>query len=298
MQSCRQLLPQAGVNEAWDSPKMCKVLARLDVSMARHLLATKAKKGSKFTDDKAVGRQFVDDLVAAFPEASSQPYLTKFPVVEQVAPASTAKDTAKECSDKSGKLTLYSRDALGNITDPVARLREHGFDIGSYAGSSRGASSQADVYQIAEVGTSGGASGQGVDSEASGQGVVVLRCVDAPGLLTRVGVNEFLESWEQRKAKAPIEVHVAWPSNRASQCQSLKKLVRRSSIFVALGRLADAAGSHVEDQVVIFSKPSRRVVAAKDILVGELVMLPETNSVKAFDRAFEAGGDEAAASPQ
>ena len=82
--SCRVLLPKAGVNDDWDTTKLCKILARLDILMARYLLDKQEQSKQKFATAKEIGLQFLADLRREYPEADLQPFGASF--VEALPP--------------------------------------------------------------------------------------------------------------------------------------------------------------------------------------------------------------------
>jgi hypothetical protein len=154
----------------------------------------------------------------------------------------------------------------GKTTDPLALLRSKGFDIGSYTGPSAiGASG---LYQVLSI-----------DGKTPSP-MIVLRDLAADDITRKVDVHVFLAGWEHRDPKDFVQLHAGWPAGRPSSQATVKSLIRRGAIHASLGSLIETADYEVENRVTIYVKPTRKVEASRDAGVGQLVLLPETNSVK------------------
>lgn len=229
--SARVDLKTVGIQDEWDSTKLCKIFARLDISIARWILDKQGAAKEKLPTAADIGRQYVKDLKMYYPHHDVSCIEARYPEVPADA-AVVPTPTGPGAKAAAGKMTLYTVDEQGTATDPMAMLRSKGFDIGSHTAA-------------AIVGASGhvGASGQ---AEASGQGtmyqicsvmdglsgpVVVLRDVSSEDLLRRVALQAFLDGWEHRDLKDYVEIHPGWPSKRPMNLPAVKSLVRRGCVF-------------------------------------------------------------------
>ena len=140
--AARTRLRSAGVQDAWDSTKLCKLFARLDVSMARFMLdkQSNSKIKNKTLDD--VLAIFTKDVKAAYPDIATG----LFDDLVQLAPISSTQAAPQAAA---GKLMLYETSAEGKLVDPLARLRSRGFDVGGHVALARQeASVENIVYQV------------------------------------------------------------------------------------------------------------------------------------------------------
>jgi hypothetical protein len=66
---------------------------------------------------------------------------------------------------------------------------------------------------------------------------------------------------------------------------AVKSLVSRGCIFQCMAHLSRLADYSSEDRLIIYTKPTRKVEASRPANIGEVILLPETNSVKTIARA-------------
>ena len=270
----RLRLGLAGVPDDWDSTKLCKILARLDISMARLILDKQATMKDKFVTVAAVGRQFVGDLKKFYPDADAS-------VFDDIFPLEPDDDTAAPGDPAAGKMTLYAVGDAGVVTDPLALLRSKGFDIGSHTvPSAMGASGRETMYQIAAI------------DQRYSDITVVLRDITSTDITRKVALDAFLASWEHRVAKDLVVLHIGWPSKRPSGLVAVRSIMRRGAIFTSLGHLVQSADYMVEHRVIIYAKPVRKVEASADAASGHVVLLPETNSIKSRARTDDGVEDQ------
>ena len=89
--------------------------------------------GSKkaFSGQTAVARQFIADLVEAFPEATVQAYEKEWPEPEAASLGAASDKQTQEASSLAAKpkLALYEVNAAGHVVDPLALLRHSGLDL-------------------------------------------------------------------------------------------------------------------------------------------------------------------------
>ena len=130
--SARVDLKTAGILDEVDCTKLCKILARLDISVARLVLDKQgmAKQSLKTVED--IGRQFVQDLRASYPDKDLSIFVARYPDAAVVASGSGTTANEQQADAAKGKVSLYALDATGTVTDPLALLRSKGFDIGSH----------------------------------------------------------------------------------------------------------------------------------------------------------------------
>jgi hypothetical protein len=287
--TARADLKTAGILDDWDSTKLCKIFARLDISMARFVLDKQGPAKQTLQSVADIGRQFVKDLRMYYPLRNLDVFVARYPeAVVGEASGSVAIDASKLKADAAaGKLTLVALDVLGTVTDPLALLREKGFDIGSHTAEARagvsepekiaGASEPQTMYQICSV------------EEQAGGPHVVLRNVSSETCLREVALQIFLKGWEHRDFKNFVEIHPGWPGKRPMNLPAVQSLVRRGGIVQCLAHLSTFANYQAEDRVTIYTKPTRKVEASCPAEIGDVVLLPETNSVKTMTRT---GGTE------
>jgi hypothetical protein len=262
--SARLLLKDAGIVDDWDSARLCKCLARFDISLVRYLFNRQGGAKNKFRSISDVGQLLKTDLAAAFPDARVEVYDAIFG--KETAAAASGPPEASG-PQQAGLLFLHAVDEQGAVVEPIALLRSKGFDIGFHAGSKADPATET-LYLIHEI--------------ASSQSPVrvVLQDAKASDLVRKVDLPEFLEKWEVRDAKQQTELHKAWPEKRPTSTLAFRTLARRSSICSALAHAAWKIECDVGDRVHIVTKPARKVTAACDVPAFGLVLLPETLTVK------------------
>jgi hypothetical protein len=262
MSEARADLSAAGIMDPPDSTKLSKTFARLDVSVARFLLG----KPGKLDSLQAATSQFISDLRKDFPNAD----LTVFEKRSQMAPLLSQPGPSNDAvKATAGKLTLVEQDSRGIVVDPLTLLRRSGFDMGSYAAAAADAEV---VYQILSL-----------ELEITGP-VVVLRGYQQFGQNLKVKLDEFLANWTLKDLKTVVEQHPGWPANRPKSSVNFRPLARRGSVLQALSHLYSSEGLDVENQVAIFTKPSRKVEATCLAEEGMVILLPEGTRVEAKPR--------------
>jgi hypothetical protein len=275
LSSARVGLKTAEILDELDSTKLCKIFARLDISVARLVLEKPgvARQSLKTVED--IGRQFVEDLRASYPDKDLSIFVARYPVLAAGVAGSATVASKQQADAAAGKLSLYALDEHGTVTDPLALLRSKGFDIGSHtADAADVASGSGIMHQICSI------------DETGGEGPFVnLRDVSSEGVFRKVLLVTFLNGgWEHRDFKQYVEIHPGWPGNRPTTLLAVISLARRGSIFQSLAHLAAFENYRAEGRVTIYTKPARKVEASCSAAVGEVVLLPETNSVKAMSR--------------
>ena len=127
LKQSRERLLDAGITlKPEQSNKLTKVLTVLDCEVGRFVL----QKASKHTMLHDAGHAFVASLKLAFPDAEVSKISVGWPPATPAAssPVAAAADAAPE-------LGLYNISAAGDVVDPLGRLRERGFDVGSCVGT-------------------------------------------------------------------------------------------------------------------------------------------------------------------
>jgi hypothetical protein len=266
--TARSDLVVVGIHDECDSTRLCKIFARLDVSMARLVLnKLQGKSKEKLLTPLLVARQFVGDLREAYPDINLAHFDGKFPAaVAADQPSLVASE--KEVLASAGKLALYEQDSRGKVVDPLALLRSKGFDIGSHSAAK-------ETYVMHQI--------VAIESEATGS-IVVLRNSSDSSLARRVALADFMAGWELRDLKNLVELHAGWPAKRPSTSDACKSLAGRGVVFYGLAHLMMTTDFGADGKVAIYSKPVRKVEATCHSAVRTLGLLPESTAVKMLPR--------------
>ena len=122
--AARSRLPEAGLEQALVSGNIVvTALAKLDIAMARYLTNKQATSTTVYKSVPHVVKDFVIALAAAFPGKF------KAEVFDDLVQGVAAEEASVVAV--AGVLPLYEVDAAGKVKDPLALLREKGFDVGA-----------------------------------------------------------------------------------------------------------------------------------------------------------------------
>ena len=222
-----------------------------------------------------VVKDFVIALAAAFPGKF------KAEVFDDLVQGVAAEEASVVAV--AGVLPLHEVDATGKVKDPLALLREKGFDVGSVV-----------VYKDREgamkiVKVSTGASAMVTLQDPSGSTVLEVKLEDV------------LEKWSLAASAQLVEKHPGWPKARRNESVTFQLLCARGAIFMGLGSLAQQVDKffHPAEKLQIFWKPQRKVVASAVCAPGALVLSPESLTVKtvAAGQAVDGAGLQVEVSP-
>ena len=273
---CRTGLPEGGVSDEWDTTKLCKAFARLDICMARFVLEKQETSKAKFATPHAVCNQFLQDLRKEYPAAKLAELTVQFAETTAASKPESAdpKEQKKAAEQAAAKVSLYSVATDGTFLDPVALLRQKGFNIGCYAQAlARPGQGRPPVYKIVRVADSA------AGSTCRSGGAVVLQDAAAPDITRNLSVKQFLAEYEVANAQALVEKHPGWPEKRASNTAAVQAVQRRACVMMALSHLSAQPEHDIADVLEIYAKP-RKVEVTHAFSVGALVLFPETHSVK------------------
>ena len=219
--------------------------------MARFALGKQTGNKVVFDSLVNIARAFVVDLSSKFPNANMDAFPSDWLESDPPAPEPATKHDAP--------LGLYEVDAAGKTTDPLAIIRQHGFDIGSAVGIQKAT----DVWTIT-----------GIDGKK-----IQLAAGDAR---TAVEVAAFVKTWSLKDPKSVEEVHPAWPESRVIQTKVAQTMIVKGQILAAVGHLASAVDLNFKHPacLTVYSKPVRAVKMNSNVPVGGLVLSPDSVNVK------------------
>ena len=207
------------------------------------------------------------DLVAKFPHAKSEVLHEKWgaPVA---LPAGPLPDSSAGSSAVVA-LSLYEVNAAGVVVEPLAVLREKGMDIGSFV-AKKGTTT---VFQIKAT----------VDKKVK---------LESGDVSAAIEVGTFVDDWVLADPKAQVEKHAGWPGNRVAVSDVAKLTFMKGKVLDAVHSLAITLDTHctTSSAVDIFMKPTRRVIVARAIAVGGLVLSPDSCNVKVLDEGSTTDG--------
>lgn len=278
----RARLAQAGVHQPWDSTRLCKCFARLDVSMARFLLGKQDRMRNKHDSVASVMKVFVLDLKATFADSDVAPFADLLPGadagVASVADAGQS-ERPKTAGPSEAKLVLYETTTAGVLVDPLARLRAKGMDIGrvvTKADTPEGA--RPSLFKIADVLTL-----------ADGRRQVRLAPFAEDAEMQELDLAAFLDGWILGDPKDHHERIAAWDARRPANMTAAQTLLRRAHIQVGLGHLMKQGRTPTSQDLTLWCKPRKFATASVDFAVGELVLVPETTTIRTRERVDRPG---------
>ena len=223
-----------------------------------------------------------------------EPSKHKFESPEQIAQASS-----------SGQIQLYSVSAGGESNDPMAAVRRKGFDLGACVGEP----GDETFYTLEGVGWEGKSphvnlkvvsNGGSAKKEASlpqtepqlSKGGAFLESslpqTEASLPQTeckKVPLDVFLATWIGRNKNELAQNHTGWPEHRTVSGTSWKGLILKGRMIMALGVVGELVESTFQPgrKVNIVVKPRRKVESLADFGVGEIVLSPDTTSIKILE---------------
>ena len=266
-----------GSDEAYtflpDHNTLMLVFGKLDANVGRLLLKKDSRHG--FKDWTQIARLFLDDLKKQHPEARLDAYEALwFFAPEEASSQAVASSPAAVTSspaETGPKIALYETNVAGERVDPIALLRQRGFDLA------------ADVKE-----------------EGSSESYTI-KAVEGSGQTAKISLKErgndekeiqkylkaFLANWSIADLKAEVVPHPGWPALRTVALPSVQEIFQEAAVADAVGKVA----THIEARhdpkthVQIFSKPFRKVVTLGAKEVGDIVLGPDTTSIKVIDPA-------------
>lgn len=276
-----------------DNNKLITLFAKVDISVARLLL------GKPPLDDGCL-RGFKDmpgflsrGLLAEHRDADT----TAFHAV--VLPADVPSDLSAAASASivaPPVLELYTVAASGETVHGRAQLRAQGFDNGAVVTKAApqlgqdGAGKQ--HFRIAAV-------QEASANEPAVEATVVLQGLgDAKGEECVVCVSRFLVEYVLAAEKDVVERIAAWPAKRVASLPEAAVFRVKGLILSAMGAMMELTAARCDPIALVdlYSKPGRRATASVPIPAGNLLLLPETCTVKESDRTgpvlcgFDAAG--------
>ena len=298
----RSLLHKAGIEEAssptgWQvnsegsvlifkDSNLLEIFTKLDINMGRWAADRQELSKHKFDSPQQIASVFIQSLKEKFPMVKvsvypetwqniQEPSKHKFESPEQIAEAPSC-----------GGIQLYSVGAGGESNDPMAAVRRKGFDLGACVG----APGDETAYTLEGVGWEGKSahvnlkvvSKTGASLEAS------LPQTDASLPQTgckKVSLDVFLETWKGVNKNEIAQNHTGWPEHRTVSGTSWKGLILKGRMIMALGVVGELVESTFQPgrKVNIVVKPRRKVESLADFGVGEIVLSPDTTSIRILE---------------
>ena len=177
-------------------------------------------------------------------------------------------------------MPLYDLNAKGEVTTGIGRLRSCGYDLGCTVRLSAGSTR----FEADTIFT--------VDSVSD---LVNLKQVDEPHHAMCVTVAVFLRDASFAATGGRLMKHAGWPGSSVLKTKSAKMKFAEARALCALEILAETLSQGVEDMVDILVKPRRCVRAKRDLALGELILVPETWTLRIVERDAAAQVSEDAA---
>jgi hypothetical protein len=261
LHKARKHLEETGIKGSIaENAALAEVFILLDVQMAR--LAFGKQKGFKvvFETPAEVARAFLQEFAKRFPLAELQVYERLWPTASCPAPAPAAPEVTNAAA-----LPLYNRDDSGEIDDPLAKIRESGYDVGDFVRHLP----SGQICKISEARPHAGAE------------IRLTKASDgAPAF--ELALAAFLAGCTPASAKDLEEKHEGWPQHRAGTADASKNLATRGAVFAALHSAVGSLQSKfaAQDCLELWSKPVRTVKVTAPVAKGGLVLLPETSAMK------------------
>ena len=274
LRKLRQLMETSGLPEYQQlglaDNVFVRLLATADINMAALLLERQELTQTDFKEASDVARRFTSDLKAACPKANVDAF------VKEWGESAREPEKSKPSGAGSDLVMLEELDAGGTVSDALATIRKHGFNLGDHVARKGSPCVIESIFEIQKV-----ESGLVICAQAKG--------VQGTKEVTKLSPEQFLaEGFEKRELKKSLVEHDKYPSHRPAVNKEYAKMVMEAKVLStvhAVGQYAASRALALEPQVQVFSKPQRHVRTKKCCAVGSLVLVPDTMKVTAKSRA-------------
>lgn len=102
--------------------------------------------------------------------------------------------------------------------------------------------------------------------------------------MQKLDLATFLDEWILGHSKDHHERIAAWDARRPANMTAAQTLLRRAYIQVGLGHLVRQGRIPTSQDITLWCKPRKFATASVDFAVGELVLLPETTTIRTKER--------------
>lgn len=169
------------------------------------------------------------------------------------------------------------------MTDPLARLRLQGMDIGVCVTANAGSTDPKDYWRVDAVTEDEVRLSNWSDAASARDSASARDVVSAP---TSVALAEFLRTWGPGSAKEVNEKHPGWPQCRPLLTEAGVVLFSKARALAALGFVTQMVDDTLDpvSKVTVYHRPCKKVLASALLPTGGLVLVPESTTVKAAPR--------------